>query len=465
MAAISFFLIGPSLVLSLIGLLRGPDKTKPTITEDWRQAKVDVVIPAYNAQNDIDLCLASLSLQTVKPRKITIFDDGSKDKTSQFVKEFSERIGLEIVLVRREMSEGKTVSLRDAAHEEDGDVLFVLDSDTILASKEYIAEVVKELYSAIGIASVCGTVLPLTEKARSQLLADPRVGQALQDHFKKNPEIGYYKWNKNLHRFARFITNTYRDVLYKFLEKVIYRGEQALFGTMINPIGCAVAYRKKYIKAVFDDTAKTIGPDLTSSEDIYFGFAFSNEGYRNVQVPGVLARTLEPLVTRLPRQIFLWSSAFFQSNYLVTSLIKSPFKLLKKIKTQKQKATEQVLQEQKRKIQEPYRQAFGKGVTSKLGRPVGWFILSAAIEKILFPIFIILMFIFGWWESLILTFSFESLTCALLLFVQCKGERLKMAFKSICVAPIRYLTLFYDLLILFWFIIEVWVIRNRAWRK
>lgn len=465
MASLSFFLIGPSLVLSLIGLIRGPDKTKPVPAQDWRKALVDVVIPAYNAQREIDLCLASLSLQTFKPRKITVFDDGSHDKTAQLAREYSQRIGLEITVIRRTHSEGKTVSVRDGAHEEGGDILFILDSDTILSSENYIERVVQELYNGAGIASACGTVLPLTESARSHLLNDPRVGKSLQEHYEAHPEIGYYQWNKPLQRFARMITNAYRDVLYKFLEKIIYRGEEALLGSLVNPIGCAVAYRKKYIKAVFDDTAKTLGPDLTTSEDVYFGFAFANEGYRNIQVRDVRARTLEPLFTRLPKQIFLWSSAFFQSNYLLSNLIKSPFRIFRKIKFVRTNKKKQAEIAQKRKFHEPYRQSFGKGLTYKFGRPVGWFIFSAGIEKVGFPIAMMLMVFFHMWESVILTLVFESLVCASFLFWACKGERLKMFFKSILVAPIRYMTLVYDLLILVWFIIEVWIIRNREWRK
>jgi glycosyltransferase involved in cell wall biosynthesis len=465
MAAISYFIIGPSLIISLIGLIKGPDKTKPTPAEDWHDAKVDVVIPAYNAASEIDLCLAALSRQTLKPRKIILFDDGSTDNTYQLAKEFSESIGLDVTIVRRDKSEGKTASLREAAQESEADVEFVLDSDTVLESDDYLARTVEELYKGVGIASVCGLVLPLTEYDRSTLLADPKVGPALRENFGKHREIGYYQSNKLWNRFSRFLTNAYRDVLYKFLEKVIYRGEQTFFGTMINPVGCAVAYRKKYIKAVFEDSIKSIGPDLTTSEDIYFGFAFSNEGYRNVQITDVKAKTLEPLFSRLPKQVFMWSSAFFQSNYLVSSLLQTPFKLFRKLRYKRVHAKEEEANAHKRKIKEAYRQSFGKKITENFGRPIGWFVAAAAIEKITFPLIILLMLIFRWWEALVITFLAESLVCALLLFFSCKGERLKMALKSILVAPIRYMVLFYDLFIFIWFIIEVWVVRDRDWRK
>ena len=48
MAALPYFVLGPSTLLSAFGLVRGPDHTIATPAEDWRTAKVDVIIPALN---------------------------------------------------------------------------------------------------------------------------------------------------------------------------------------------------------------------------------------------------------------------------------------------------------------------------------------------------------------------------------------------------------------------------------
>jgi hypothetical protein len=40
-------------LLSIIGLMRGRDATRPTPARDWRTVTVDVVIPAYNEQDNI----------------------------------------------------------------------------------------------------------------------------------------------------------------------------------------------------------------------------------------------------------------------------------------------------------------------------------------------------------------------------------------------------------------------------
>ena len=47
-----------------------------------------------------------------------------------------------------------------------------------------------------------------------------------------------------------------------------------------------------------------LGDDLTNSEDIFLGMGMLNEGYRNIQLTDVYARTVEPTVDRLPRQVY-----------------------------------------------------------------------------------------------------------------------------------------------------------------
>ena len=466
MATIPYFAIGPTIILGLIGLVYGSYKTKPTPKDDWRKAVVDVIIPAYNAVAEIDLCLASLSKQTMKLRKITIYDDGSYDKTKICAEDFAKRMGMDNVqVIRRERSEGKTPSLRSGAMESDADVEFILDSDTFLLSDKYIERTVQELYKGIGIASACGVILPTTNKSRSRLLADPVVGKPLQAHFKKHPDAGYFKHNNWFVRLARGITNLYRDTLYKFLQRFVYRTQMIFFGTIINPVGCAVAYRREYIKDVFISSSDVLGDDLTTSEDVYIGFAFVNEGYRNIQLQDVTASTLEPPIYRMPKQMFMWSSAFFQSNYYFKHLVFTPFKIFRRIAAGISGWGKNDPGKNKRKIQEAYRQRFGGEWTQKFGRPIGWFIFTEFLEKVAFPIVLIVFMALQWWWALLFTFAIETLVSSFLLALVTKGERIKMFFKAILISPIRYISLIFDVLVLGWFIVEIFITKNRGWRK
>ena len=73
-----------------------------------------------------------------------------------------------------------------------------------------------------------------------------------------------------------------------------------------------------------------LGDDLTNSEDIFIGMGMLNEGYRNIQLTDVYARTVEPKCTRLPRQVYLWSSSYLQSCFYYDDLLRSPLRAFKR---------------------------------------------------------------------------------------------------------------------------------------
>ena len=153
------------------------------------------------------------------------------------------------------------------------------------------------------------------------------------------PRFGVIRQRTCRENIARGVTNLYREVLYLYLQRFIYRGQLAFFGTTSNPVGCAVAYRRKYVQSMFDYISPILGDDLTNSEDIFIGLDMLNEGYRNVQITDVYARTVEPQVHRLPRQTYLWSSAFLQSCYYFDPLLRSPFKALKRWRSRRARPT------------------------------------------------------------------------------------------------------------------------------
>ena len=227
--------------------MRGPDTTSATPAHDWRTATVDVVIPARNEQDNIVRCLASVFRQTLRPRNIIVVDDGSTDATSARAMAFANFHGADVLVIQRLDSIGKTPTIKDQARALDCDVLFVLDADTVLESDTYIARTVEELYQGAGIASAWGSVLPLRERDR-RVEDDAAAIQAFRQTFHYEPA----RPATRLRRFARGVTNTYREVLYLFLQRVVFHGQMAAFGTVSNPAGCAVAYRRAYLEALFD---------------------------------------------------------------------------------------------------------------------------------------------------------------------------------------------------------------------
>ncbi|MEW5966602.1 MAG: glycosyltransferase [Pseudomonadota bacterium] len=463
MATTPYFILSPNTVLSIVGLIHGPDKTVPSPAEDWRDATVDVVIPAFNEESNIPLCLAALARQTRKPTRIILIDDGSRDRTVEYARTFCELNDIDLIAIQRKQSIGKTPTLKRQSREFDSDVEFILDGDTVLESENYIDRVVEELYKGAGIASACGTVLPLRDRDRRAMLETA----ALQKFLGAHPEASIYPKVGWFHHLQRGITDMYRDVLYFFLQRFVYVGQMAFFGSILNPVGCAVAYRRDVLKTiVFDRYEPILGDDLTNSEDIFIGFAMNDNGYRNIQLTDVTARSQEPEVGRVPGQIYLWSSSFLQSCYYFDELMRSPFKALKRRRKQKEERAELAAGlEEKRKHPEQYRQPFGIDYTIRYGRPIGWVLFMSAFEKIAFPTALVIMLLLQMWEPLAITLIAETLVATSILALVAKGRRLEYFLKGLLVTPLRYAVLLFDLVTISRFAADLWIFRNRRWRK
>lgn len=445
----------------------------PTPKEDWRKARVAVVIPALNEGDNIAPCLASLVRQTLVPHSITLIDDGSTDNTIDYVTQFSAANNIDIKIIKRTKPIGKTPTLKRQSRESDVDVEFILDGDTVLESPNYIERAVEELYKGVGIASVCGTILPLRESDRRRMAESEGMKKFLQ----RRPDARVIPERHWFRRSMKGITNLYRESLYMFLQRFVYRGQMALFGSISNPVGCAVAYRRKYVKELFDTYEPLLGDDLTNSEDIFIGFALVNRGFRNVQLQDVTARSSEPQAQRLPRQIYLWSSSFLQSCYYFNDLVLSPFKALERQRAKRRLIAEERKKiEERRQVKEAYRQAFGDNITHKIGRPMGWVTLMGAVEKIAFPTTMLIMLLLRLWEPLLITVIAESaLSVGILLIISRRKDEIKRYkswlrgveyfFKGVFLTPMRYMSLLYDLVTIGIFASHVWVTGERSWRK
>jgi glycosyltransferase involved in cell wall biosynthesis len=461
MATMPYIVLGPTCLASLVGLVRGPDKTIPSPAEDWRQATVDVVIPALNEERNIALCIASVMRQTLRPRNIIVVDDGSRDRTSEVASSFSEANGVDLIYIRRKKPIGKTPTIKRQAREFNADVEFILDGDTILQSADYIERTVQELYQGVGIASACGVILPLRERDRKSMLQSETVQRFLT----AMPSAPLMQVDSLFSRIRRGATNIYRGALYMFLERFIYHGQMVLCGTITNPVGCAVAYRRKYIESLFEKYEPILGDDLTNSEDIFIGFSLINEGYRNIQVPDIYARSEEPEASRLPRQLYLWSSSFLQCCYYFDSLLKSPLKAVRRMLKHSRDPKPQEFTQERRRIREAYRQPFGEEFTRTYGRPAGWVLFISAVEKIAFPTVLILMLIFQLWTALKYTVILESALTVCILAAIAKDHRLEYAAKGFLATPVRYFSALWDFATIMRFVADLWIFQDRSWRK
>ncbi len=456
MAVLPLFSLGPATILSLIGHIRGAKAVQLPDIAAVRELDIDIVIPAFNERNTIALCLASILRQTIKPNSVTVIDDGSSDDTAAVAEAFAAARDLPIRLIRHPHSIGKTPGLRIAAHELEGDVQFVLDADTVLLSDDYVEQVVAQLFRVPGIASTCGVVYPLRNRHRTALSPLDNIRQLRQK--RSQPEV--VSSHKRRNGIAKALGNLYRDVIFQFMHVFFHAGVQKLFGSMANPVGCAVAYRREYLKAIFDRYEPAMGDNLTSSEDIFIGTAFIANGYRNTQTLDVIALTEVPAIHKIPQQQVKWSLAWLQTAYYLPDMLFSPFRVFRRLKHNKKNGSAP----QTHSIVDGYRQPLGLQYTKQLGRPSGWMIFSAILEKASYTFILWGLVVISAWWSLAATITLDMIFFTLFLTVFSTGRRLEFAVKGVLSTPLRYGMMVLDVVVLAQFLFDL-ATGRRDWRK
>ena len=462
MAAISYWFLSPSVLLALIGKVRGWERTKPTPAFDWKTATLDVVIPAKNEESSIALCLASIFDQDFRIRKVTVIDDASTDRTSQVVRRYAELSGRPVSLVVRSQSQGKTPGVREQCDESNADALLVLDADTVLSHPSYVSRVVENLFKNAGVASACGEVSPLTHDRRKIIIKANPVLERVQ--FELGPEPG--RPTSRFRGLLEFITVLYRAPLYLFLQRILYDGQLKMYGSRLNPIGCAVVYRLSRLRECFAYARPQMGDNLTNSEDIFIGHFFAWKGWRNIQVSDVQCESIEPSIERLPRQLYLWSSSFFQALHYFKELPLSPFKGIKNwmVGFFSGRHDEPSPGAQRRVIQEQYRAPWGEAYTKQFGRRLGWADLLSLLEKVTYPI-LLLYFAFFAHEAFWIAIGLEAVLATAGVFVVAdSGSRWKAAGMMLAATPIRLLSLSVDLVSALQYLYDL-ATGNRNWRK
>jgi hypothetical protein len=91
--------------------------------------------------------------------------------------------------------------------------------------------------------------------------------------------------------------------------------------------------------------------------------------------------------------------------------------------------------------------------------------MSAAIEKVAFPTVLLAMVLLANWEGVLITIGAETFLTVTALVIAMKGHRLEYFFKGIAVTPIRYALLACELVTIARFASDLWLTRDRRWRK
>ncbi|HXR75355.1 MAG TPA: glycosyltransferase, partial [Bryobacteraceae bacterium] len=435
MASISYWFLSPSVILALVGKLKGWDRTKPTPTFDWKTATLDVLIPAKNEETNIALCLASLFDQDFRIRKVTVIDDASTDQTANVVRRYVELTGKEVDLVVRPQSRSKTTAVREQCDSSNADAFLVLDGDTVLTNRNYVSRLIENLFKNAGVASACGEVMPFTRGRRRKFTQGNQVLARIQTEMHLDPS----EPSHGPRRLLEYLTVIYRTSLYVFLQRILYDGHMKMYGSRLNPIGCAVLYRTNRLRECFAYAQPQMGDNLTNSEDIFIGHFFSWKGWRNIQVSDVRCESIEPSIERLPRQLYLWSSSFLQALYYFRELPLSPLKETKNWMKGLFSGHDNEVSAgaQRRHVQEQYRAPWGEDYTRRFGRRVGWVDMLSLFEKVSYPVLLLYFALFDH-EVFWISIGLEAVLASVGVFmVADSGSRWKSAGMMFAATPIR----------------------------
>jgi glycosyltransferase involved in cell wall biosynthesis len=116
---------------------------------------VSDVIPAHNAARFIEISLAALDLQTVRPLEVIVVDDGSSDATASIAEGFAFSDGTHPRVIRHERPLGVAAARNHGVAEARGTWVGLCDSDDLWHSHrvEAVLELASRRPDAVAIAS------------------------------------------------------------------------------------------------------------------------------------------------------------------------------------------------------------------------------------------------------------------------------------------------------------------------
>ncbi|NCC55042.1 MAG: glycosyltransferase family 2 protein [Erysipelotrichia bacterium] len=103
--------------------------------------KVSVIIPAFNAQNDIRRCLDSVFKQTYLDYEVIVINDGSKDNTASILEEYQSKYSNMYVI--SQINHGQAYARNEGIKQAKGDFVCFVDSDDYV-DENLLDELVKK---------------------------------------------------------------------------------------------------------------------------------------------------------------------------------------------------------------------------------------------------------------------------------------------------------------------------------
>jgi len=130
-----------------------------------KQPLVSVILPTYNRERYIKRAIESVLNQTCKNIELIIIDDGSTDKTSEIISEFSKK-DPRIAILTNETNLGLVRSLNKGIGKAQGKYIARLDDDDYWCDKEKLDKQVRFLEAHSEYILVGGGVIRVDESGK-----------------------------------------------------------------------------------------------------------------------------------------------------------------------------------------------------------------------------------------------------------------------------------------------------------
>lgn len=117
---------------------------------------ISVIVPAYNAEKTIKICIESLLEQTFQNFEIIIIDDGSKDNTLEVVKKIADKNPDKIKVLHQE-NQGVSCARNLGIRNTHTDYITFADADDYV-DKCYLETLIRPFYENDIQLSICGYV-------------------------------------------------------------------------------------------------------------------------------------------------------------------------------------------------------------------------------------------------------------------------------------------------------------------
>ncbi len=181
-----------------------------------KNIKISVIIPAYNSEEFITLCLNSIMSQTYKNIEIIVVDDCSKDNTVKIVKKLSKRI--KVFSTKRNSKQGKARNI--GIQNSTGDYLLFVDADDYISNDKIIEKIVNKINKS-NLPDIVYLGMQVVGKRNMKIIPD-KENTKKEFRLAENPYINAVSicWKreliiKNKIRFPERIK--YEDVYFSFL--------------------------------------------------------------------------------------------------------------------------------------------------------------------------------------------------------------------------------------------------------